>query len=73
MNGYGKWNAGKDGWRIGEGTHSHSIPTGHTSISINDAGNHNHILSGETESVGGGEKFSLMQPYQTVNYIIHTD
>ncbi|CAF4321267.1 unnamed protein product [Rotaria sp. Silwood2] len=73
LNGNGRWNAGKDGWRIGEGTHSHSIPTGYTGISMNNAGSHSHTLSGETGSVGDGEKFSLMQPYQTVNYIIYTD
>ena len=73
LNGHGRWNAGSSGWKIGEGTHSHSIPTGRTAISINYAGDHTHTLSGQTGSTGDGQKFSLMQPYQTVNYIIYTD
>ncbi|CAF1561144.1 unnamed protein product, partial [Adineta ricciae] len=73
LNGNGRWHAGKDGWRIAEGTHSHSIPTGRTGISVNYAGDHSHTLSGYTGPVGNGEQFSIMQPYQTMNYIIYTD
>lgn len=73
LNGNGKWHAGKDGWKIAEGPHSHSIPMGRTGISIDYAGDHTHTLTGQTGFVGLGNSFSLMPPYQTVNYIIYPD
>ncbi|CAF0787097.1 unnamed protein product [Didymodactylos carnosus] len=53
--------------------HSHSISRDYTHITINSAGNHIHPIDGETGSVGGGQSFSLLSPYQTVNYIIYSD
>ncbi|CAF1561027.1 unnamed protein product, partial [Didymodactylos carnosus] len=55
------------------GVHSHTIYRGLTGISVQSAGAHSHTLSGETGSVGKSEQFSLMPPYQTVNYIIYAD
>jgi hypothetical protein len=33
---------------------------------------HSHSINGYTDSVGGGESFSIMPPYQTIAYIIFT-
>ncbi|CAF0726128.1 unnamed protein product [Didymodactylos carnosus] len=52
--------------------HSHSIPKGRTYITINADGNHGHTINGKTGTVGAGKEFSLMPPFQTVNYIIYS-
>jgi microcystin-dependent protein len=54
-------------------SHSHTIYTGQTGISIYAAGDHNHTVSGNTGSVGNDSALSLLQPYQSVNYIIYAD
>ncbi|CAF0816163.1 unnamed protein product, partial [Adineta ricciae] len=56
----------------GAGTHSHSISSGKTSITINTVGDHNHTISGSTGTTGSSQAMSLMPPYQTVHYIIRT-
>jgi microcystin-dependent protein len=55
------------------GTHTHPIARDTTHIRINDGGGHTHQIAGETASVGSGQQFSLMQPFQAVNYIIYSD
>jgi microcystin-dependent protein len=42
-----------------------------TDISINSSGSHGHEITGRTGSTGGGQTFSLIQPFQTLNYIIY--
>ena len=66
----GKSNFALDAF-IGIGTHRHTIRTDTTSISINSAGDHYHSINGETDTVAYGVAFSLMQPFQTINYIIY--
>ncbi|CAF2021266.1 unnamed protein product, partial [Rotaria magnacalcarata] len=72
--GAGSWGMKTNG---GQGSdqvnHAHTIYTGTTSIRINVAGDHSHSVSGSTGSVGGGNSFSLLQPYQSVNYIIYSE
>ncbi|UJR24288.1 hypothetical protein I4U23_027255 [Adineta vaga] len=53
-------------------SHVHTIPTGRTGISILTGGIHNHTINGLTDYVGGGKSFSIMPPYQTVDFIIYT-
>jgi microcystin-dependent protein len=55
------------------GTHTHPIARDSTHIRINDGGEHTHQVAGKTASVGNGQPFSLMQPFQAVNYIIYSD
>ena len=72
--GPGGWGMTPRGHGSDQSSHSHSIPTGSTSISIYSAGVHSHrVAAGETGAMGGGQAFSLMQPYQTVNYIIYAE
>lgn len=52
--------------------HNHIIPHGYTHLSINSDGLHSHGLEGETSAVGKGQHFSIMPPYQAINYIIYT-
>ncbi|CAF1503673.1 unnamed protein product [Rotaria sordida] len=54
-------------------SHTHTIYTGKTSISINAAGDHSHSVSGNTGSIGDNSGFSLLQPYQSINYIIYAE
>ena len=51
--------------------HVHVIPRGVTGISVNTAGSHTHNVEGTTASKGQGRAFQIMNPYQTVNYIIY--
>ncbi|UJR19421.1 hypothetical protein I4U23_022551 [Adineta vaga] len=43
----------------------------HTGISLHHAGDHVHAIHGQTGKTGEGNSFSLLSPYQTVNYIIY--
>ncbi len=52
--------------------HDHPIPSGYTHISIKLDGLHSHELQGTTGVVGKGQRFSIMPPYQAINYIIYT-
>ncbi|CAF1045188.1 unnamed protein product [Didymodactylos carnosus] len=52
--------------------HRHSISLAYTGITINPAGSHTHKVAGQSGSTGNGQSFSLLQPYQTVNYIIYS-
>ncbi|CAF2537864.1 unnamed protein product [Rotaria sp. Silwood2] len=65
-------NAGRGG-QSQDSEHTHSIATDRTNIVIHHNGDHTHTIQGETSRVGLGQQFSLMQPYQTVNYIIYAD
>jgi microcystin-dependent protein len=42
-----------------------------TGIEIHSSGAHTHKITGRTASTGGGQQFSLVQPYQAFNYIIY--
>ncbi|CAF4650468.1 unnamed protein product [Rotaria sp. Silwood2] len=42
-----------------------------TGILVNTVGNHAHILTGNTGSTGNAHSFSLLNPYQTLDYIIY--
>jgi hypothetical protein len=53
-----------------DGTHTHSIPTGTTDITIESDGNHTHSLQGFTGSQGSSQPMDMMPPYQTIYYII---
>ncbi|CAF3661324.1 unnamed protein product [Rotaria sp. Silwood1] len=55
------------------GRHSHTIARDTTHIVIHEAGTHSHGVEGETGTAGAGQRFSLMNPYQTVQYIIYTN
>lgn len=52
-------------------THTHTINLDYTHLNIESSGNHTHSIHGETESQGKNNSFSLMNPYQTLNYIIY--
>jgi microcystin-dependent protein len=52
--------------------HDHEIARDYSHVSINSDGLHSHELQGETGAVGTGQRFSIMQPYQAINYIIYT-
>ncbi|CAF3802386.1 unnamed protein product [Rotaria sp. Silwood1] len=43
----------------------------HTGITIHSSGGHGHEITGRTGTTGGGQQFSLLQPFQTFNYIIY--
>ncbi len=53
------------------GNHSHSISRDETGINILLGGIHSHPIAGITASTGQGKAFSIMPPYQIVNYIIY--
>jgi microcystin-dependent protein len=57
--------AGNDG-----GTHSHTIKTDFTNITIQPADNHTHLLRGSIGITGASQPINMMPPYQTINYII---
>ncbi|CAF1456931.1 unnamed protein product, partial [Adineta ricciae] len=46
--------------------------TTYTGIEVYAAGSHTHTLTGNTESTGNGSSFSLLNPYQILEYIIYT-
>lgn len=70
--GTGRWGMTPKGYGSDQSSHTHKIPRGQTRISIDFAGSHTHnVNNGYTGSAGLGQEFSLMQPYQTVNYIIY--
>lgn len=54
------------------GIHSHAINTDTTHITILESGNHSHSISGTTASQGEGKSFPIVNPYQTMNYIIYS-
>ncbi|CAF5163678.1 unnamed protein product, partial [Rotaria magnacalcarata] len=49
--------------------HSHTIPVGRTGIWLSPDGTHSHSIQGSTASTGSRQPFSLMPPYQTIDYI----
>ncbi|CAF0719518.1 unnamed protein product [Adineta steineri] len=51
--------------------HSHTINKDYTRITIQSGGAHSHIVEGQTGPEGAGQAFSVMPPYQTINYIIY--
>ncbi|CAF1135893.1 unnamed protein product, partial [Didymodactylos carnosus] len=63
----------KGGRGSDHGFHSHYIASDKTRISINTGGDHSHSIVGQSGAVGGGRAFSILNPYQTVNYIIYSD
>ncbi|CAF3659865.1 unnamed protein product [Adineta steineri] len=71
--GLGTWGEYKNGNGDNNRQHAHSINTDWTRITINANGAHIHDFEGETGSVGVGQNFDTISPYQTVNYIIYTD
>ncbi|CAF1380988.1 unnamed protein product [Adineta ricciae] len=71
--GTGPWGMRGGGHGSDQNSHTHTIYTGQTNIRINSAGAHNHMIHGNTSSVGNGDSFSLLQPYQSIHYIIYAD
>ncbi|CAF4711436.1 unnamed protein product [Rotaria socialis] len=70
--GGGRWGMTTKNHGSDQSSHSHAIPRGQTNITINYADSHTNTVNHSfTGSVGLGQKFSLVQPYQTVNYIIY--
>ncbi|CAF2724495.1 unnamed protein product [Rotaria sp. Silwood2] len=61
-------------WRrsYGYARHTHSIPSGTTGIRIDAVGDHTHVLTGDTGSVGNNQQFDTISLYQTVHYIIYS-
>jgi microcystin-dependent protein len=53
------------------GRHIHVIPQGLTGISVVPADNHTHSILGATASKGGGKAIKIINPHQTINYIIY--
>lgn len=53
------------------GTHTHTIPSGKTGITINSDGAHTHTVSGTTGATGGGQPVNILPPYQNINFIIY--
>ena len=58
------------GGGAGLGQHSHSIPVGTTGITVQSSGEHSHALQGSSGSIGKGKAFSLLPPFQTIDFII---
>ncbi|CAF3667343.1 unnamed protein product [Rotaria sp. Silwood1] len=53
------------------GQHSHTIARDFSKITIREAGAHSHAIVGATASEGQGMMINIMNPYQTINYIIY--
>ena len=53
------------------GHHSHTIKRDFTRITINKGGAHGHHIEGHTGRAGEGNAFSIIPPFQTINYIIY--
>ncbi|CAF2895915.1 unnamed protein product [Rotaria sp. Silwood2] len=72
--GAGGWNlkANGNGQFDDWATHEHVIPVGTTGIWLSNNGNHSHLIRGSTASTGGGQPFSIMPPYESIDYIIFT-
>ena len=51
-------------------SHTHTINTDMTDISLQTSGSHSHTINGTTDSEGLGQPFNTMPPYYTVHYII---
>lgn len=49
-----------------------TIQKSYTGISVFSAGNHIHALTGRTDSTGNTQSFSVLNPYQILDYIIFT-
>lgn len=49
-----------------------TIQRSHTNVAIKTDGNHLHSLTGNTGNIGNGDSFSVLNPYQTLDYIIFT-
>ncbi|CAF1525851.1 unnamed protein product [Adineta ricciae] len=46
--------------------------TTYTGVEVYASGSHTHTLTGNTASTGNGSSFSLLNPYQILEYIIYT-
>jgi microcystin-dependent protein len=66
----GGWGLYKGGGAHDGSTHAHVIPSGKTGITIDTSGIHTHSLSGASGLIGSSQPFSIMPPFQTVDYII---
>ena len=62
-------NTNNDGLAVG--THTHTIPSDETGVTINSAGAHTHTVSGTTGSTGGGQPVNILPRYQNINFIIY--
>jgi microcystin-dependent protein len=60
-----------NGWSVSTNVHEHTIRMGTTGISLTADGVHTHQLQGTTDSAGSGAPFPILQPYQTMNYMIY--
>ena len=67
------WGMPPRGYGSDQASHSHSNSTDYTLIQIQSAGNHTHEIYDETETIGKDEPFSILPPYETINYIIYAD
>ena len=52
-------------------SHTHTINLDYTRIAIQTGGAHSHVIDGQTGSQGAGQAFSIIPPYQAINYIIY--
>lgn len=52
------------------GSHTHTINTDTTRITIQPDGSHTHSLEGLTGTQGSNQSIDMMPPYQTIHYII---
>jgi microcystin-dependent protein len=71
--GGGRWGMPPSGYGSDQSSHTHTISRDFTGIIIQSAGSHSHTVLGETGSFGNAEPFTVMPPYQTINYIIYAD
>ncbi len=69
-NNYGEYNAQATGYRQWQ---AYTIETSFSQISIYSNGNHTHELTGHTGTVGQGQSFSTLPPFQTFHYIIYAN
>lgn len=69
-NNYGEYIAHAEGYRQFQ---AYTIGLSYTQISLGLNGNHSHEINGHSGSVGQGQAFSILPPYQTFYYIIYAN
>lgn len=67
---YGEYIAHTNGFRQWQ---AFQISSSYTQISLYPNGNHTHLITGHSDTVGQGQPFSILPPYQTFYYIIYAD
>ena len=69
--GFGQyWGSYHGGGADSSARHAHTIRKGKTDITIDPNGEHSHALKGISGSTGKGKEFSLLPPFQAIEFII---